>query len=77
MTAQLVTLFLINSAIKDKDRSVCACACLCLLVDHTMSPHPSDQLSEKSHVSTTALQWSEVAKIKSAIDLISDKVTKI
>ena len=44
-----MTLFLINSTIKDKDRSVCACAGprLCLLVDHTMSPHPSDQLVRK------------------------------
>ena len=59
-TAQYVTLFLINSTIKDKDRSVCACAGprLCLLVDHTMSPHPSDQLSERSPVSTTALNCS-------------------
>ena len=48
-----------------------------LAMSLSLSPHPSDQLSEKSHVSTTALQWSEVAKIKSAIDLISDKVTKI
>ena len=30
-----------------------------------MSPHPSDQLSERSHASTTALQCSEDAEIKS------------
>ena len=30
--------------------------CLCLLVGLSMSPHPSYQLSERSHLSTTALQ---------------------
>ena len=37
---------------------LCARVCLGLglLVDYTMSPHPSNQSSERSHVSTTALQ---------------------
>ena len=31
------------------------------LIGHTVSPYPSDQLSERSQVSTTALQCSEDA----------------
>ena len=38
--------------------------CLFLLVGHAMSPRQSDQLSERSQLSTTAWQWSEGAKIK-------------
>ena len=40
-------------------------------------PHPSDQLAERSHMSTTALQCSEDAEIDShsLTNLISDKVT--
>ena len=35
----------------DKSLCICLCLCLCLLVGHAMSPHPSDHLSERSHVS--------------------------
>ena len=42
------------------------CALLCLLLGLTMSLHPSDQLLDRSHVSTTALQCSEsLQKLKS------------
>ena len=37
-------------------------ALLCLPLGHTMSLHPSDQLLDRSHVSTTALQCSESRK---------------
>ena len=46
-----------------------------LFVGHFMS-HPSDQLSERSHVSMTALQCSEGAETKSlTTKLLSDRVT--
>ena len=54
------------------------CLCLCLLIGHTVSPYPSDQLSERSQVSTTALQCSEVKTLKKqkmSLTLMSDTVT--
>ena len=38
---------------------------LILLINCHCLPHPSDQLSERPHVSTTALECPEVAEIKS------------
>ena len=44
---------------------LCLCHRLCLLVGHAVSPRPSDQLSERTHVSSTPLQCSEDAEIRS------------
>ena len=35
---------------------MCARLCLCFLFGHAMPPHISDQLSERTHVCTTALK---------------------
>ena len=48
---------------------LCMYACMPLSLSlyfagHVMSPHPSDQLSKRTHVSLTALQWSEDGEIK-------------
>ena len=52
------------------------CLCLCLLIGHTVSPYPSDQLSERPQVFTIALQCSEDAiKAKMSLTLMSDTVT--
>ena len=41
-----------------------------------LSPHPSDQVSERPHASTTALQCSEENEVKTSLDhSISDNVT--
>ena len=41
-----------------------------------LSPHPSDQVSERPHASTTALQCSEENEVKMSLDhSISDNVT--
>ena len=45
--------------------------CLCYPFSQAMFPHPSDQLSERTHVSTTALQCSEDAKNVSLSELQS------
>ena len=39
-----------------------------------MTPHPSDQFSERTHVCATVLQCSEDAEIKS--QLLSQRVTE-
>ena len=58
----------VNCVTKTLNRSqcfcVCFCACVCLLVGHFMSPHPSDQLSEKKQLSPTALHCSNDAESK-------------
>ena len=43
------------------------CARLSFQVGHMMSPHPFDQLSEGSYVSTTASLCSEDAKITTSL----------
>ena len=55
---------------------LCLCLCLCLLVGLVNSPHHSDQLSERSHVSTTGLQCSDDSEIKShsVTEWLSDKL---
>ena len=54
---------------------LCLCHRLCLLVGHAVSPRPSDQLSERTHVSSTPLQWSEDAEITmSLIVVMSENV---
>ena len=60
-----VSQFVRNSVTKSLTRSQYPFLCLCLLVGHAMSPDPSDQSSDRSHVSTTALHDSEDTEIKS------------
>ena len=66
----------------NRSQRLCLCfrICLCLLVVYNIAPHPSNQLSERSYVSTTALQCSEDAEIKTLLThslthSMSDKVT--
>ena len=64
-------------------KSPCICHCLCLSVGQVTCPHHSDQLSERSEVSRTALHCSALKKWRlwnkkvtpSFTHLLSDKVT--
>ena len=66
----------------NRSQRLCLCfrICLCLLVVFNIAPHSSNQLSERSYVSTTALRCSEDAEIKTLLThslthSMSDKVT--